>query len=73
MGNPSNATTDVGVPLNYLMVKPQYALSYNRDNGESNWVSWHLDSSWLGSAARQNDFRNDTTLPAGWYQVQATD
>ena len=73
MGNPSNATTNVGVPLNYLMEKPQYALSYNRDNGEANWVSWHLDSSWLGSAPRQNDFRNDTTLPAGWYQVQATD
>ena len=73
MGNPSNATTNVGQPLNYLMEKPQYALSYNRDNGEANWVSWHLDSSWLGSAPRQNDFRNDTTLPAGWYQVQATD
>jgi endonuclease G len=36
-------------------------------------VSWHLSSSWLGSAARQNDFRADTTLPSGWYQVQATD
>jgi endonuclease G len=73
MGNPSNAVTNVGQPLNYLMEKSQYAMSYNRDNGEANWVSWHLDNSWLGSAARQNDFRNDTTLPAGWYQVQATD
>jgi endonuclease G len=73
MGNPSNAVTNVGQPLNYLMEKSQYAMSYNRDNGEANWVSWHLDNSWLGSAARQDDFRNDTTLPAGWYQVQATD
>jgi endonuclease G len=73
MGNPSNAVTSVGQPLNYLMEKSQYAMSYNRDNGEANWVSWHLDNSWLGSAARQDDFRNDTTLPAGWYQVQATD
>jgi endonuclease G len=73
MGNPSNATTSVGQPLNYLMEKPQYSMSYNRDNGEANWVSWHLDSSWLGSAPRQNDFRADTSLPAGWYQVQATD
>ena len=73
MGNPSNAVTDVAQPLNYLMEKPQYSLSYNRDYGEANWVSWHLDTSWLGSAARQNDFRADTTLPAGWYQVQATD
>ena len=73
MGNPSNAVTNTSVPNNYLMEKPQYALSYSRDNGGPNWVSWHLDSSWLGSTPRQDDFRADTTLPAGWYQVQATD
>lgn len=73
MGNPSNAVTSISQPNNYLMEKPQYSMSYSRDNGESNWVSWHLDSSWLGSAPRQNDFRADTTLPAGWYQAQATD
>jgi len=73
MGNPSNAVTNVLQPNNYLMEKPQYSLSYSRDNGGPNWVSWHLDSSWLGSAPRQDDFRADTTLPAGWYQVQATD
>jgi endonuclease G len=73
MGNPSNAVTDTAQPSNYLMVKNQYALSYHRDNGTPNWVSWHLNSSWLGSTPRQDDFRADTTLPAGWYQVQGTD
>jgi endonuclease G len=73
MGNPSNAVNDTGSPNNYLMVKPQYVLSYSRDKGIPNWVSWHLDPSWIGGAQRQNDFRNDTTLPAGWYQVQGTD
>jgi len=73
MGNPSNAVADVNQPNNYLLDKPQYAVSYSRDNGRPNWVSWHLDSTWLGSVARQNDFRNDTTLPAGWYHVQGTD
>jgi endonuclease G len=73
MGNPSNAVTNVNQPNNYLMEKPQYSMSYSRDNGGPNWVSWHLDSSWLGSAPRQDDFRADTTLPTGWYQVQATD
>jgi endonuclease G len=73
MGNPSNAVTSLTQPNNYLMEKPQYSLSYSRDNGEPNWVSWHLDASWLGSTPRQDDFRADTTLPAGWYQVQATD
>ncbi|MBV9211913.1 MAG: DNA/RNA non-specific endonuclease [Acidobacteria bacterium] len=73
MGNPTNATVNTGQPTNYLLDKPQYAASYNRDLGRPNWVSWHLSSNWIGSVARQNDFRNDTTLPAGWYQVQGTD
>jgi DNA/RNA endonuclease G (NUC1) len=72
-GNPSNAAVDVNLPLNYLMIKPQYSLSYNRDKGEPNWVAWRVDSSWIGSAPRQDDFRGDTDLPAGWYQVQTTD
>ena len=73
MGNPSNAVTDVNQPTNYLLEKTQYALSYHRDRGIPNWVSWHLDTSWLGSVTRQNDFREDPTLPAGWYRVQGTD
>jgi endonuclease G len=73
MGNPSNAVVDINQPGNYLLDKPQYAVSYNRDLGRPNWVSWHLSSTWLGSAARQDDFRPDATLPVGWYQVLATD
>lgn len=73
MGNPSGATTDVGQPTNYLMEKPQYAMSYHRDNGRPNWVSWHLDTTWLGSTPRQDSFRPDTSLPVGWYQVLGTD
>ncbi len=73
MGNPSGATADINSPTNYLMTKPQYILSYHRDNGRANWVSWHLDTTWLGNAPRQDDFRADTTLPAGWYRVTETD
>lgn len=73
MGNPSNAAVNTGQPTNYLLDKPQYAVSYNRDIGRPNWVSWHLSSNWLGSTPRQDDFRSDTTLPAGWYQVKGTD
>jgi endonuclease G len=68
-GNPSNATPDIANENNYLMTKPQYTLSYNRSKATANWVAWRLDSSWIGSAPRQDDFRPDTTLPAGWYQV----
>src|ERR1700752_4622785 len=73
MGNPSNAVTNVSTPNNYLMDKPQYSMSSSRDNGTANWVRWHLDNSWLGSTPRQDNFRADTTLPTGWYRVQATD
>ena len=73
IGNPSNATADVTKPTNYLLSKPQYAMSYHRDRGIPNWVAWRLDSSWLGTTDRQDDFRPDTSLPAGWYQVQDGD
>ncbi|MBI2427389.1 MAG: DNA/RNA non-specific endonuclease [Ignavibacteriales bacterium] len=72
MGNPSVATADINFPTNYLMEKPQYVLSYHRDKGTANWVAWHLNASWLGSTPRQDDFRADNTLPAGWYQVGST-
>lgn len=73
MGNPSNAVANASYTTNYLMEKPQYAMSYHRDNGRPNWVSWHLDDSWLGSTPRQDSFAPDTSLPAGWYQVKAND
>jgi len=72
LGNPSNAASDVNLTTNYLMEKPQYVLSYYRDKGTANWVAWHLNASWLGSTARQDDFRADNTLPVGWYQVGST-
>jgi endonuclease G len=73
MGNPSNAVTDVAFPSNYLLEKEEYTMSYSRDKGTANWVSWHLDEAWIGSASRQNDFRADNTLPSGWYQVNQND
>ncbi len=73
LGNPSNATPDTANENNYLMQKPQYSLSYNRSKATANWVAWRLDSSWIGSTPRQDDFRPDQTLPMGWYQVLDTD
>lgn len=71
LGNPSNAGTSS--QNNYLLVKPQYVIGYNCSIGRPNWVSWQLNSSWLGSTPRQDTFRADTTLPSGCYQVQSTD
>lgn len=72
-GNPSNATADIANENNYLMLKPQYSLSYNRSKATPNWVAWRVDTTWLGDAPRQDDFRPDTALPVGWYRVESAD
>jgi len=72
LGNPSGATTSTANYTNYLMVKNEYTLSYNRDKGTANWTSWHLSSAWLGSAARPSSFSSDATLPTGWFKVTST-
>ncbi len=70
-GNPSKANSkDLN---NYLMKKPQYALSYNCDLGIPNWVSWQLNKTWLESVDRSNDFRPDPDLPQGCYAVTPND
>jgi endonuclease G len=69
LGNPSSATTDVANANNYLMIKPQYCLSYNNSKLTANWVSWHLYLGDIGGVERQDDFRADNTLPSGWYWV----
>ena len=70
MGNPSNAGSD---PSNYLMEKPEFALSYNRDLGRPNWVSWHLSDEWIGTLTRADTFRPDPQVPPDWYRVQSFD
>jgi len=73
MGNPSNATTSLSNPNNYLMQKPEMAISYSRDLGRPNWVSWHLSDEWVGSLTRVDTFRPDPEVPPTWYRVLASD
>ena len=72
-GNPSDALAETSLDTNYLMVKPQFTLSYNTSTLCPNWVAWHLDSVNMGDADRSDDFRPDTELPAGWYGVKKAD
>ena len=72
-GNPSNAVADLLQPNNYLMEKPSFTLSYNRDKGTPNWVSWHLETAWTGSLPRTDTFRADPAVSPDWYRVQSTD
>jgi endonuclease G len=73
LGNPSSANTSITTNYNnYLYDHTYYIDSYNRDKGEPNWTSWYVGPTTIGSAARQDDFRADTNLPSGWYEVGST-
>lgn len=69
LGNPSGAVASSVYTTNYLYNATYYVESYNSVRGTPNWVSWHLNSSDIGSASRQDDYRANTALPSGWYQV----
>src|SRR5205807_5627717 len=72
LGNPSGATGDTANKDNFLMVKDQYALSFNNTKGGPNWVSWHLQASDIGSEPR-GDFHPDNSLPAGFTKITKPD
>lgn len=73
MGNPSGASSNSYYNWNYKVTKPEYTMSYHRDRGTPNWVSWHLNKAWLGSAPRTSSFYSDGSLPSGWYRVTSSD
>ncbi len=73
MGNPSQATSSPGNSENYLIARPQYALSYSKIKGIPNWVAWELNSTWLGDAHRVGKFAPDEDLPADWERVKPAD
>ncbi|HEX8068396.1 MAG TPA: DNA/RNA non-specific endonuclease [Pyrinomonadaceae bacterium] len=73
LGNPSDATGAAGNRNNYLLVKPQYVLSYNDAAGGPNWVSWRLQAADIGSVERQNNFHPERALPAGFKRVTPDD
>jgi endonuclease G len=72
-GEPSGATADASNKNNYLLVKPQYVLSYNNERGGPNWVSWRLTASDIGDVERQNNFHPEASLPEGFKRVTPDD
>ncbi len=72
-GNPTLATSSVSFPENYYKDNGYYKTAYSKSRGIPVWVAWHLQSDDIGGTPRQDDFRGDAGLPAGWYQVQTSD
>ena len=53
--------------------KNTHYISYNCTRGGPNWVSWNLNKTHYGDAARSSTFTTDATLPTGCYRVTTTD
>lgn len=75
-----NIQVRLGIPRDddssddYIIVRHQYVLSYNKNRNVANWVAWELDSSWFGDTPRfSGNFITDTSLPAGFYRVVHSD
>lgn len=71
---------NMGVPFDkdtsndYIIVRPQYVLSYNKNTGEPNWVSWELNADWYGDVDRYSgNFITDVSLPSGMTQIKHAD
>lgn len=72
MGNPSQATEELGNKDNFLLKKKQFALAYSNDRGTPNWVSWQLRKEDIGHAPRK-PFHPDTTLPPFFRRIKPDD
>ena len=58
----------------WLVVKPQYALSYNAKRLGANWVSWELNASYFGGEPRhKGKFIVDDSLPPAFERVHHED
>ncbi|MDB4950739.1 MAG: non-specific endonuclease [Gemmatimonadetes bacterium] len=56
-----------------ILSRRTQALSYNCAKGIPNWVSWNLNKTHFGDAARSSSFYTDASLPTGCYRVTTSD
>jgi endonuclease G, mitochondrial len=74
MGVPQKAANSGAAEPEYLLVRKQYALSYNSVKNVPNWVSSNLNVSYFGDAPRkQGQFMPDPDLPSQYYHVRHQD
>jgi endonuclease G len=57
----------------FTMSKRVNYISYNCSKGEPNWVSWNLNKTHFGDAARSSSFYSDAGTPASCHKVVTGD
>jgi endonuclease G len=58
----------------YMIVRNQYVVNYNKVLNVPNYVCWELNADWFGDVSRYSgNFITDTSLPAGIYRVVHSD
>lgn len=57
----------------YVIHRRTHSMSHNCAQGGPNWVSWNLNKTHFGDAARSSSFSSDAGLPSGCYRVVTGD
>ncbi len=66
--------TDADASDDFLITRPQAVVSYNRNHGGPNWVSYNLDAAQFGTEDRCNCFTNDPlVIAAGFPTIRTSD
>ena len=66
------APTDADNADDFIITRQQAVLSYNRNTGGPNWVSYNLDASQFGAEDRCNCFTSDPSVTAEGFPVIRT-
>jgi|GEM_PF-913588 len=70
LGNPDGASASTADRLKYLIsARTQYAISYNDDTHQPNWVSWSYSLADNGSQARTDAWATEELLPSGYLKI----
>lgn len=71
--------TEFGTPIDadpsddFIVERPEYTLSYNKNRGTPNWVSYGIDATDFGSQDRCDCFTFDPALPASFTHLTTAD
>lgn len=69
LGNPDGAVTDEASRTKFLIRRDQFAISYNDDTHQANWVSWSYSLSDNGSASRTDAWAVEELLPSTFLKI----